>query len=315
MRFFTTRTTFWLLLSSIILSACNLAAASPPEPTPAPIVLAPAATAEATSETTAITRTSVAEAIVTEEPADDNESSQQTVDTAPAVLPPACEPRTDWVIYTVVAGDTLSRIARRINTTANELARANCLADANALDVGQLLYVPSLPPPVPEPSQACRITVQQRTPIINAPQGTGRTTLGYLDAGTTVTPVVHFEGLPYWGFWYGDVLGWVDAQPTGDCSNVSDQPPRLDDDRPERSCVFIASRSDPVWSQQAFSVDTLGNLNDGSVYPFVEVGSYHQTGANTGYWLHIVWDVQQAVTGYVMDGSGELVGDCPTVGG
>jgi LysM repeat protein len=45
----------------------------------------------------------------------------------------ACTPRTDWPVYTVVAGDTLAKIARITTSTVAALASANCLADANRI--------------------------------------------------------------------------------------------------------------------------------------------------------------------------------------
>ncbi|MFW5709606.1 MAG: LysM peptidoglycan-binding domain-containing protein [Chloroflexota bacterium] len=70
----------------------------------------------------------------------------------------ACNPRTVWPVYTVTAGDTLARIASLTGSTVAELTQANCLIDANRIEVGQRLYVPQLsqarpdllPPPEPE---------------------------------------------------------------------------------------------------------------------------------------------------------------------
>lgn len=64
----------------------------------------------------------------------------------------ACNPRTVWQVYRVIAGDTLARIASRTGSTVAELAQANCLIDANRIEVGQQLYVPQIPAP-PAPSQ------------------------------------------------------------------------------------------------------------------------------------------------------------------
>lgn len=58
---------------------------------------------------------------------------------------PNCTVRTDWPVYTVVAGDTLAVIAQRVNSTVNDLTAANCLANANTIQVGQQLRVPRLP--------------------------------------------------------------------------------------------------------------------------------------------------------------------------
>ncbi|MBN2470284.1 MAG: LysM peptidoglycan-binding domain-containing protein [Anaerolineae bacterium] len=65
--------------------------------------------------------------------------------TSGGYVPPTCIRRTSWPVYTVARGDTLSRIAQRIGSSANELTTANCLANPNLLEVGQRLYVPRLP--------------------------------------------------------------------------------------------------------------------------------------------------------------------------
>jgi murein DD-endopeptidase MepM/ murein hydrolase activator NlpD len=61
----------------------------------------------------------------------------------PVVVP--CNPRNDWLLYTVQAGDALSSIAARSGTTTNALIEANCLANANLIMVGQKLRVPNVP--------------------------------------------------------------------------------------------------------------------------------------------------------------------------
>ncbi len=66
----------------------------------------------------------------------------------PAVIP-NCTPRRDWPIYTVVAGDRLSSIARNVGSTVNDLAAANCLSDPNRITTGQQLRVPRVPAPAP----------------------------------------------------------------------------------------------------------------------------------------------------------------------
>lgn len=63
-----------------------------------------------------------------------------------------CTPRTDWTLYTVVAGDTLGTIAERVGSTTAALAQANCLTNLDLVSVGQPLRVPVLPaPPNPQP--------------------------------------------------------------------------------------------------------------------------------------------------------------------
>lgn len=63
------------------------------------------------------------------------------------VVATPCTTRTDWPLYTVVAGDTLAKIARRVGTTTAALSDANCLDNPDLLEVGQALHVPQLPPP------------------------------------------------------------------------------------------------------------------------------------------------------------------------
>lgn len=45
--------------------------------------------------------------------------------------------------YTVVKGDTLSEIAKKFNTTVNELARLNNISNVNLIKVGQKLLIPN----------------------------------------------------------------------------------------------------------------------------------------------------------------------------
>jgi LysM repeat protein len=49
----------------------------------------------------------------------------------------------------VQSGDSLSSIAQRFGTTADELARINGITDPNTLDIGQKLQVPTAPAPSP----------------------------------------------------------------------------------------------------------------------------------------------------------------------
>src|SRR5258708_7186983 len=56
-----------------------------------------------------------------------------------------CSPRTEWLSYTVLPGDTLGSIASRTGSTTGELAFGNCISNANSISVGQQLYVPMVP--------------------------------------------------------------------------------------------------------------------------------------------------------------------------
>lgn len=56
-----------------------------------------------------------------------------------------CGVRTDWPVYIVQRGDTLSRIAQRTGSSTGELALGNCLNNVNIIEVGQQLRVPRQP--------------------------------------------------------------------------------------------------------------------------------------------------------------------------
>src|SRR5262245_20195769 len=58
---------------------------------------------------------------------------------------PSCTPRNEWLTITVAPGDTLGSIASRTGSTIDELVSANCLANPNAISVGQQLHVPMVP--------------------------------------------------------------------------------------------------------------------------------------------------------------------------
>lgn len=62
----------------------------------------------------------------------------------PTPQPPACR----GTVYTIRAGDTLSSIARRFNTTVNAILRANPGLDPNRLFIGQQICIPNSQPPV-----------------------------------------------------------------------------------------------------------------------------------------------------------------------
>jgi LysM repeat protein len=75
----------------------------------------------------------------------------QTSTPAPTVAPTRppqptttnCVPRSDWTAnYIVQQGDTLGAIARNYNVTVAEMQQANCLANPDAIGVGQVLRVP-----------------------------------------------------------------------------------------------------------------------------------------------------------------------------
>jgi len=64
--------------------------------------------------------------------------------------PPPCGPPPGWVQYVVQPGDTLNSLAARTNTTVYAIAQASCLT-RNVIHVGQVVWLPFLPPPPPTP--------------------------------------------------------------------------------------------------------------------------------------------------------------------
>ena len=125
----------------VLATACTLTMTAPG--TPPPVVTIDQPTALPT-QSTALPTTAPA----TGTPIADSGSQ-------PAPNNPVCVPRADWnFVYVVAAGDTLTKIAQRANSTASALATANCLSDVNLISVGQTLRVPqpvsaNLPPTVP----------------------------------------------------------------------------------------------------------------------------------------------------------------------
>ena len=80
-----------------------------------------------------------------------------------------CAPQSNWPVYTVQAGDTLSQIAERANTTTAQLVTANCLTNAGLIYVGQGLYVPVIPAPptLAVPTVAPTFTANPGAPVFS----------------------------------------------------------------------------------------------------------------------------------------------------
>ena len=73
----------------------------------------------------------------------------------PTLTPTPCiiSPRPTWVRYTIQFGDALSPLAVERGTLVEEIRRVNCLED-NLLSVGQVLWLPPLPPTETPPPTA-----------------------------------------------------------------------------------------------------------------------------------------------------------------
>ncbi len=67
--------------------------------------------------------------------------------TFPPGTPTVCAAPANWFVYIVQPGDTLTDLATRVGSTVPELVARNCLPNADAIFVGQSLYVPVMPPP------------------------------------------------------------------------------------------------------------------------------------------------------------------------
>lgn len=110
-----------------------------------------------------------------------------------------CTTRTDWPIYTVLAGDTLSDIAARSGSTVNELSTGNCLTNANNIFTGQQIRVPRIPATAtPKPTNT-------PTPVPTSMDNTPRI-LSFRVA--TETNPSHLE-------WYTWNAGWAELSVSG----------------------------------------------------------------------------------------------------
>lgn len=139
-----------------------------------------------------------------------------------------CTVRSDWFTYQVVAGDTLSDIATRTQSTVTALLDANCLNNANLISVGQSLYVPNQPTMIySQPSNSnsgnCTVTAIQNASIFPLFGGTSVESIGTLSQGQQVTIEVEAPN-GYWGFMYNGNYAWLDprevSQPSGNCNNL-----------------------------------------------------------------------------------------------
>ncbi len=102
---------------------------------------------------------------------DVGDGGQSLTATIPVTFQANCAIRSDWPIYVVVRGNTLSSIARLTGSTTSALAQANCLNNINVIEVGQQLRVPQLPVTVIPPTVPPTVTPVAGQPfvVINAP--------------------------------------------------------------------------------------------------------------------------------------------------
>jgi LysM repeat protein len=119
-----------------------------PTTTPSPRATTPARASPTATPSATPTQTATATATVTATPTATAAASATPPGTPSPVSTPTPQP-SPFSEYLVQAGDTLSSIAGKFGTTADELARINGITDPNTLDVGQKLLVPTAPAPAP----------------------------------------------------------------------------------------------------------------------------------------------------------------------
>ncbi len=145
--------------------------------------------------------------------------------TSPQVVTQPCTIPASWIPYRVVAGDTLSGIARRSGTTTDQLTRGNCLSDPNDIEVGQTIYTPAVVATVmPYTTPACtlvpRLTVggQGRvlttTPnlLLSLPGTSTGVMVGEIPSGGVFTVLAGpqcAEGNYWWQVNYNGTVGWT----------------------------------------------------------------------------------------------------------
>lgn len=93
----------------------------------------------------------------------------------------ACQPRADWVAYTIQRRDSLTTIASAVGSTVDELAEGNCLQNRNRIVVGETLLVPHLPDEVVV-NTACDTTLYNPVTSVDTVQ---------------ITPVLRFSDACY----------------------------------------------------------------------------------------------------------------------
>lgn len=131
-----------------ILIFCASCASQPSAPPTAIALLDPPTLPFANAEAATAAPTAGATVVATE-------TAVSTINSIPTALPPtlapaeACTPNSDWVAYTVKAGDSLNKIATLVNTTVEALLENNCLGSSNLIFAGQTLQIPRPIAPTP----------------------------------------------------------------------------------------------------------------------------------------------------------------------
>ena len=204
------RLTSILVIALIILLSLTLAACEKERPVPTPSRTTPQS-ARGTAAATSTTSTPSAALTQVGTPAQGGTRTVQatpipvggaaTTATAPqpvVVTSSAASGAGKSFIYTVVAGDSLAKIASTLNTTPEAIIQLNTLTDPNALTVGQQLKIPGV-----APSTGAGATTSGGTGTTGAGGATSTyvvasgDTLGKiaLRTGTTVAELLRLNGL------------------------------------------------------------------------------------------------------------------------
>ncbi|MBA3872215.1 MAG: LysM peptidoglycan-binding domain-containing protein [Anaerolineae bacterium] len=119
------------------------------------------------------------------------------------VVPTGCAPRADWNFsYIIQTGDTLFKIAQKFAVSVADLQSANCIVDANQIQVGQTLRVPTqLATAIPQATVTVPPTITVAPTAINPNLRADSTQLKQGECTTIrwdVTNVnqVYFQGQP-----------------------------------------------------------------------------------------------------------------------
>ncbi|MCX6970070.1 MAG: LysM peptidoglycan-binding domain-containing protein [Verrucomicrobia bacterium] len=91
---------------------------------------------------------------------------------APAKAPAKSQPESASATYTVVAGDTLTRIATGHKTTVEAIEQANGIGSNSALRIGQVLKIPARPGTAParQETPAAKTAEAKAAPVAKSPE-------------------------------------------------------------------------------------------------------------------------------------------------
>lgn len=91
---------------------------------------------------------------------------------APVAAPPTATPTPITIIYVVVAGDTVSKIAQKFGVSVDDIVKANKLADPSKIQVGQRLTISTTSSPAPIPANVAPPPPPTPTPKPSVPTAT-----------------------------------------------------------------------------------------------------------------------------------------------